>query len=148
MTHQGCPIESRPPIYVYCVKTEPQNDRVICRSLNLTTEVLYMGVTPRLNGKSSYKAGIPMFVTQDGTYLQLDNVSAYKDVLSPLGFDRFHPSYLVNVRLIDRIEAGPYGNDAYFKGEGNISVPISKARTAKYKQLVVKVGADQIPPLR
>lgn len=107
-----------------------------------------MGVTPRLDGRSSYKAGIPMFVTKDGTYLQLGNLTAYKDVLSPLGFDRFHPSCLVNVRLIDRIEAGPYGNEAYFKGADNISVPISKARTVKYKHLVVKVGSDNIPPLR
>lgn len=88
-----------------------------------------------------------MFVTRDGTYLQLGNLSAYKDMLSTLGFVLFNPSYLVNVPLIDRIVVGPYGNDAYFKGAGDISVPISKARTAKYRHLVVKAEADKFPPV-
>ncbi|MBP3965592.1 hypothetical protein [Paenibacillus lignilyticus] len=127
-------------IYVYCVKMEPVNNQVICRNLNLATEVLYMGVTPQLRGKSSYKPGIPMFVTMDGVYLQLVNVEHYKRVLTPLGYDLFHPSCLVNVPLVDRIEVGLYGNDAFFKGDAGISVPISKAKIKKYSHLLVKVN--------
>ncbi|WP_133257577.1 hypothetical protein [Paenibacillus montanisoli] len=124
------------PIYVYCVKMEPVDNQVVCRNVNVAKEVLYMGVTPQLKGKSGCRPGIPMFVTADGTYLQLNTVDNYLRVLSPLGFDLLHPSCLVNVPLVDRIEVGLYGNDAYFKGAPGVSVPVSKAKTAMYSHLV------------
>jgi hypothetical protein len=102
-------------------------------------EVLYMGVTPKpLKGKKfSYPSGIPMFVTADGTYLQLVSMDSYQRSLKQYGFDLFNPSFLVNVALVDYIEVGQFGNDAYFKGCG-VSVPISRPKTDEYNHLIAK----------
>ncbi|QHT62969.1 LytTR family transcriptional regulator [Paenibacillus lycopersici] len=119
---------------VYCIRIEPVDGEVVCRNIDIINEVLYMGVTPK--GSKRYKAGIPMFVTRDGTYLQLDTIEKYQQVLEPHGFDLLHPSCLVNVNLIDRIELSMNGNAAYFVDGGDMFVPVSRNKTAEYRHLI------------
>ncbi|QHT62965.1 LytTR family transcriptional regulator [Paenibacillus lycopersici] len=131
------------PITVYGVKIEPVNGEVVCRDIDILNEVLYMGVTPK--GSKRYKPGIPMFVTRDGTYLQLDNMEKYQQMLLPYGFDLLHPSCLVNVNLIDCIQLSINGNIALFKGGGDISVSVSRSKTAEYRHLI---ASGSLNPLK
>ncbi|SEN59257.1 LytTR family transcriptional regulator DNA-binding domain-containing protein [Paenibacillus sp. OV219] len=128
-------------ISVYCVRMDPVDNQVVCKNLDVLNEVLFMGVTSRpvkKGVKAQHPPGIPMFVTAEATYFQLHSVESYQRMLQPYGFDLFHSSYLVNVPLVDRIEIGRYGNDAYFKGGGNIHVPVSRPKTEEYRQLVIR----------
>jgi hypothetical protein len=125
---------------IYCVKTEPnENGELVYRNIDIEREVLYMGLTPKPSKgqKFSHPPGIPMFVTPDGTYLQLVSVESYQRSLKQYGFDTFYPSFLVNVALVDFIEVGMFGNDAYFKG-CDVKVPISRPKTDEYRHLIQK----------
>lgn len=123
---------------IYCVRTEPdETGKIVYRNLDVKREVLYMGVTPKRHKHFGHPPGIPMFVTADGTYLQLCNMEAYQRVLQTHGFDLLNPSFLVNISLIDHIEVGVYGNDAHFIGS-DITVPVSRPKTEEYSHLVAK----------
>jgi hypothetical protein len=122
------------PIRVYCFKTEPVDGKVLCRNVDVVNEVFYIGVTPRWS--KQYKAGIPMFITRDGTYLQIHTIEEYGTMLEPYGFDLLHSSFLVNTSLIDRIEVSKHGNVAFFKGGGDITAPVSRPKTEEYPHLV------------
>ncbi|PZD95196.1 hypothetical protein DNH61_11595 [Paenibacillus sambharensis] len=129
------------PIIVYCVKMEPEKGRVICRNLDVLSDVFFMGLTPKpvkKGQKFEHPPGIPFFQTVDGMYLQINKIDTYYEHLRPHQFDLLTTSHLVNMNLVDRIILTPYGNEAYFIGGGDIKVPVSKYKTQEYKHLVVK----------
>jgi hypothetical protein len=125
---------------IYCVKTEPDKfGNLVYKNLDVKREVLYMSVTPRKEKNFGYPPGIPMFITAEGTYLQLCNMESYLRVLGKNSFDLLNPSQLVNMKLVERIEAGAYGNEAFFIGCGDeVKVAVSRAKTEEYKHLVKK----------
>lgn len=122
--------------YVYVVNTVPVNGQVEYRSLDVTTDVLWIDVTPKLPKKMNpeFPPYIPRFQTEFGTYLLLHDLENLTKALDEYGFDLVMPGILVNMSKAKRIRREAHGNDIEF-GNG-MKVPISRNKTKDYPNLV------------
>jgi two-component system LytT family response regulator len=73
--------------------------------------------------------------TPDGTYLKKKTMSYFEEVLDPKLFVRVHRSYIVNVRLITRIDAYEKENQLAILTSGS-KIPVSKNGYGKLKTVL------------